>query len=670
MSLSKSKDLPTAHSPRKKLFLIALFVVFANLFFFRPLGNTGFSLLASGFLILIFALWGFGTLKTFSQTFLLGLLGFWIINVLQTLFLSNPFLSFLLKSTQIITLGLFSYLLVTKLAFVRSLMELVLIPITLGWVYFKASLKILLGPKLINNSSVKKIDHYFSWRSLGWGLVLGLPATIILISLLSSGDPIFAHFMKKVFSSFSLPHLSKRIVSSVLLLAFLSPLILLKRKSKFLSPLKILPLAHLIPEMTIVISLVSLTLGTFLIVQWPYIFARVPKETDLSQFGVATYSEYVQKGFGELILATLFIFSLVWIGLLIWRNRNKKIRPLLPSLQLVVLGELVLFILSIFRRVWLYQAYHGWTLVRLYGSFFLFWIFLITLTLAARHLWEKRWVTVEVIFSGLLTIILPFFNPEAFLVRHPPTVNQRVDYIYLSRLSSDGYLGWEKAFHFAEKTILDTDWGKQDLIDKENRREIVYAGIVTNQLLANYDSLIRQYGSHQEITSYFVSILSAFKQVNQERLEKLKERHLEYPTSILAEQSKIEQSLKTLKADLPWSEKKLPEIWPTYPGYYHPNFTFTQQPSDLKNSHFAFFYHLNTTRNDPYQPADKLAQVLNWNASQQQAYQRMKEEIGFLDLLKLQEKYRQIYSRILSQPENERDYDQDISLKTPFLGEF
>jgi hypothetical protein len=121
-------------------------------------------------------------------------------------------------------------------------------------------------------------------------------------------------------------------------------------------------------------TLVGITVGAFLIVQWPYIFAHVAAETDLSQFGVATYSEYVKRGFIELLFISGILYSLLWVGLLTLRSKKEKTFHALQIIQSGVIVLFSIFLLSIARRILLYWDLHGLSLIRIYGGVFLLWI--------------------------------------------------------------------------------------------------------------------------------------------------------------------------------------------------------------------------------------------------------------------------------------------------------
>lgn len=82
---------------------------------------------------------------------------------------------------------------------------------------------------------------------------------------------------------------------------------------------------------------VAVAMIFFLIVQWPYIFVNVPAETELAKYGVSTYSEYVTKGFYELLFITGIIYILTWTGLIFYRGKNNGQKTILVYIQMIVL---------------------------------------------------------------------------------------------------------------------------------------------------------------------------------------------------------------------------------------------------------------------------------------------------------------------------------------------
>jgi len=109
-------------------------------------------------------------------------------------------------------------------------------------------------------------------------------------------------------------------ITKKIFILFLAPLLIMKA-NRYVSPLGWLVKVNFAREMIVVTSMVVLVMGTFLVVQWPYVFANVTLETDLSKFGVAPYSEYVKRGFVDLLKVVSLVFATAWMGVLINKNQ-------------------------------------------------------------------------------------------------------------------------------------------------------------------------------------------------------------------------------------------------------------------------------------------------------------------------------------------------------------
>jgi len=199
---------------------------------------------------------------------------------------------------------------------------------------------------------------------------------------------------------------------------------------------------------------VASVLLLFLVIQWPYVFAHVAAEADLSKFGVATYSEYVKRGFNEFLMVAVILYSLLWMGLTAYRSHPHKEGKVLFVIQTIAAGLFLLFIVSVLRRILLYWDLHGLSLIRVYGGLFLVMVFALTTTLYLRHISKIRFIGIELGSITVFILILGLWNQEAFIIsNHPPTVNNLVDYVYLSRLSADGIDGWVESYRFAAQNL-------------------------------------------------------------------------------------------------------------------------------------------------------------------------------------------------------------------------
>ncbi len=154
-----------------------------------------------------------------------------------------------------------------------------------------------------------------------------------------------------------------------------------------------------------------------------------------------TYAEYVHEGFGQLTVATLLTFLVVWAASH-WAGDSGADRSwlrvslgLLCALTLVVVG-------SALYRMHLYQEAYGFTRLRLFVDTFEGWLGLLVIAVAVAGVvrwgvWVPRFALVTGV-AGLLGLAV--INPDAWIAernldRYADT--GRIDWYYLRNLSGD-----------------------------------------------------------------------------------------------------------------------------------------------------------------------------------------------------------------------------------------
>lgn len=642
---------------RGKVLSAVLLTIFLNLFLFHRNGSVTTVLILGGYFV--FGITAFLNRELFRKNnFLyLGLIAVNLLFSLSILLFDNSFSKFVIVVSWFLTTSFSIYLFLENKPFFENLEEMILAPINMGVSYLINGIsivgRILAGniTDLIGLEQRPNLPLNSVFRLIV-GVAISIPVIGVLIGLLSSGDPVFAYKVTRVFQEIGKSFDPKfwfqpvgHLIFSAMVLSVLLPLALIKLRK---IPLKYIPtkLPHG-TEIAVILGLVSVVLGSFLIIDYPYVFATVA-ETSLSKFGVATYSEYVNRGFFEFSLVSVIVYVLLWVGLGALRaevnNQKSKIKMILSGFQIVLFVEFAIFIISIFRRIFLYQEFHGWSLARIYGGIFLLWVLGMVVVLAIRHFSRKSLLLAEVLITLGIIVFVGLFNSENFIVStHPPTVNKRIDYVYLSRMSTDGYAGWKQSYDYAKK-VLSKNWlvakevctreGQIEIngvisnqigcvekkamyvVDREGRREIAYAGIVTRNLLGSYLQLVWEHGTKAE----------------------------------------KEDLAKKVHA------KSLNHVDVSYSEY---NFFYNNDPG------FRGFI-MGTDIPISYKDREQdsvLDYFYNWNFSRQQAFALMKEEMPITKLLDLQRKYVDNYKVISTQPESERDYDMDISTLSPLLGD-
>ena len=429
------------------------------------------------------------------------------------LFRANSVDHFLLSKTSLFLTTITLYLFTLTHDLFGALTEVVLAPfiIFINWsaglinLPSQADSLSLNIKKLFNRTKPKKKIGDETISSLIKGILITFPLVGLTLILLTVADPIFAKILKDVFS-FKLPHIEewlvKRIVFNLIFVISVLPLVFMKIKGRFFSPLQSPQYAKHTITISVAVFSLAVVLGGFLLVQYKYLFAQV-SEIELHQFGVQTYSEYVKKGFWELTLVSAIVYLTVGVSMVIYRQKSSN---RLRVLNTFLLFEVFLFIISIFRRLYLYQLAHGFTRVRVYGSLFLILVLALTAILILRHFVKKQvvdwylWEIAAVLFFVFLGVGL---NVDQLVAnRLPPTVNSEIDYVYISRLSADAHEGWVKAYNHAKGEINELSQKPPGELNDDEIRRIVYAYYTLQNLKARHQELTYRYGKVKEIKVY------------------------------------------------------------------------------------------------------------------------------------------------------------------------
>jgi hypothetical protein len=636
---------------RIKAALALLCALLGNLFFYRQVGHMGIALVFT-LLFLFEVAVSWQEIQEYRLRGTIGFLGLTLflllVNSVRT---GNEFVAFTQFAGSFILLGLVFYLTTSGKKAFGTVFELILSPFRSGLRYAKGFFKAL--ELSLNRTAWARLvpgkGMVTSWlRPLVFGLGVGVPLTLIIIGLLTSGDPIFKHFI----ASLKLPQLPKEIIGRIELTLvfciFLLPIACVSVERHVIHPFARWANLHLAREMTVVVCLVTLVLGIFLVVQAPYVFARVAFETDLSKFGVATYSEYVRKGFGELVTVVFLVYGVLWGATTALRlQKTKKERTVLFWISTILFGLTLVFIFSISRRVYLYQLYHGWSLIRLYGMWLLLWITALFTTLALRQHPKIRvsLVNAELIMSFAFLIAFGAWNAESFIVKtHPPTVNSRVDYTYLARLSSDGIDGWEKAYQFAQETLSEKKLEEQNMIGMEDRRDVAYSSHILARLLDQYRRLVMQVGSLEEKRAFIHRVYKEY-----------------IPDMPVA---KVNGWIADMDKGIVAPEQLNALLLPSY-NFYWPGAQYFNESYGQNHFESIYFFadreKLIFGRHQTF-----LDRAYVWSGSKASALRAMQQTMSFDSLLNLYQTYLRLFHKIRQQPEGERGFVSDVSFSTPF----
>jgi hypothetical protein len=674
------------------ILIAAVIAVSFNLFFFHPIGIFGIFFLLSIFLSYAIAVY----YQRLPKITIFGLAGcyllFWWLSSIRSLSL----LQFLFSSAGAGILLFTVYLGAAGKSFVDSLSELIFMPFWVIIGYFVSYLAKIpsLVSKVIGIRSAKGKIIPPNVMLIVLGFVIAVPILAVLVGLLSSGDPIFAKLINDVIKKITITIFIERAIYTSLIFLFIVPWAVMRIESKSAQFVSSNDRYSLGIPVAVVQILTGLVLALFLIVAYPYVFAKVAEETSLIKFGVATYSEYVKKGFTEFIFVSMVMYIVLWMGVLARKSKDKFSSKILPIIQTVVTIIFVIFLISIFRRIMLYWQFHGLTLSRFYGGVFLSWIAFLTGMVTIRHFIKMKYVLAEVVGTGILLVFLGFFNSEAYIVaHHPPTVNKQTDYVYLSRLSPDGYRGWQEALSYSKQS-LDLFAKKPGILNSEDRRQIAEVGEILGAITEHYHELTTKYGTDADKSLYLLDIaavetnrfsdsrrlFSAYanpKTRTPELYQYLGGLTGMYESPIgtafldqiqvaLSKQEKLSAQVGSTSPDIAAMQKVF-AFRPQYsyiirqfdalcPAYVDSN----RDPIINGYTCAPSFYSVANTQRSLLTEKNPVTSLLTWHYTGTHVYAQLKRDLPLSALLSLQDQYIALWKRIIAQPKEEHGFTSNI----------
>jgi len=304
-------------------------------------------------------------------------------------------------------------------------------------------------------------------KQLG-GLIFGVFLMLVFGLLYRAADPVFAKYIDdlvKLVPEIKLDLLlTIRIFQSILVFGLVLGLFakkkiasgefaFLEKAGRFVDTIRIA-----------VIGVCALT-AVFLVVQAQYLFAG---DALLKSLGIM-HSEYVRRGFFELVVVSAISLGLIWI-----MTKREKKKDL--WLGVIFMGEVALLLASAIWRDFLYQDNFGFTRARLLGFVFALWLLGVLVIFAVRMV-DKipgKMVVLAVFVNTIVAVfVMNFMNIDRLVgVVKQPTLGYGTDYSYISHLSSDGWEGWEKGLTYFEKQAADRkcDWSSSSYAYNLNRK--------------------------------------------------------------------------------------------------------------------------------------------------------------------------------------------------------
>lgn len=289
-----------------------------------------------------------------------------------------------------------------------------------------------------------KTKNHDTWIRVIKGIIMAVPILIIFSVLFSQADLAFSQFIK----SFIDINISERTIQYTVLLAFafvsalsfLSYIFLPKESIEITtsenSPTTLRSGREI--EILVFLSLISTLFFVFIGFQATYLFGG---QENIINAGF-TYAEYARRGFFELLaVAILSLLVLLASEKYSGYEFKKDKRFLVPALIMIV--EVIVVMVSAFKRLLLYIDAYGVSELRFYVAGFIGLLLMLFIILAIKFIRSKpeRFFTFGALLSiASFIIALNIVNPDAFIAGYNTnqyTRTGKIDVPYAGNLSED-----------------------------------------------------------------------------------------------------------------------------------------------------------------------------------------------------------------------------------------
>ncbi|MEN9561718.1 MAG: hypothetical protein RIQ56_991 [Candidatus Parcubacteria bacterium] len=348
-------------------------------------------------------------------------------------FRANEFVQAVNVATALICIG--------KLLLVRSIENikwsaLWILKMKLGFIVHLLFHPFALRSKLKSGTLSKNGKLLTALKTIGLTLIV----LLFFSWLLSSADLVFDQLIREVREQ----ALGRTILSGFLVIGLLGFMTvkISKQWQEKTPEFSILGFVEVFFPALALVALFALFLG----IQAKYLFAS---HAEFQELGI-TYSDYVRKGFIELLVTSFFASLLSYVLILKQRTLKDAGNILkLKWLNSALLIELLLLLVSAGKRDWMYIETYGLTRVRLIGGIFLVWLLviiaLVFLLNVSAKMSERRFFYGAALMSALVVVSLNAMNIDDIVAFARPPAGERPDVVYMSMLSADTIEGWLSA---------------------------------------------------------------------------------------------------------------------------------------------------------------------------------------------------------------------------------
>ncbi len=284
------------------------------------------------------------------------------------------------------------------------------------------------------------------WLALARGLLLAIPAVVVLAALLAAADVVFSDYVDEILRWLRIEkiveYLGRTLVvvlSGLFLLGAMAAALRHPGERKYFGEDKPLVAPFLgFTESAVVLCAVNLLFTAFVAIQFTYLFGG---HANITAAGY-TYAEYARRGFGELVAVSFLTLALI-LGLsAVGRRETRRQQTAFFGLSGALVVLIGVILASALMRLLLYEDAYGFTRLRTYTHVAILWmgvlflVFLALLIAGRLRAFAPAALAAAIGFAATLSLL----NVDVFIVgRNAARLDESgaVDVSYLASLSND-----------------------------------------------------------------------------------------------------------------------------------------------------------------------------------------------------------------------------------------
>lgn len=249
------------------------------------------------------------------------------------------------------------------------------------------------------------------------GILLAIPMVILFLLLFSSADLVFKKYLTDIIdldiSGETIVMLFRILIVSGVFLGALRLLVNIVDP-----PAKSMRVARKLGDLEIAVFLgiLNAVFLAFIVIQLTYLFGG---QHNITAQGF-TYADYARRGFFELITAAALSLVLIWGAERSLAIPEQKLPQSFRWLSVALVLQVIIMMISAFKRLSLYEQAYGFTNLRFYSHVAIILIAIILILFVIKtllHKQEHTWLFASFISALAMLAIVNFMNPEAFIAR-------------------------------------------------------------------------------------------------------------------------------------------------------------------------------------------------------------------------------------------------------------